>query len=103
MRLGVTGDSTKVDVCRIGERCTGILMHYVNGRALVLGQWRAFCASSYYCIYSKNRPRITDIFFKLSKTDQHQIVTEISFLPNTIEMTLSSDYQVFNVKEHIAW
>ena len=30
----------KVDLCCVGNRCTGLLIHYVKGPTVPLGQWR---------------------------------------------------------------
>jgi len=89
----------KVDVCQIGKRCTGMLMHYLNGLVLVLGQWHASCVSHRYCIYNNNGRNIINIYFELSTFGQHQIVTDISFSPNIVETTPNSNYQVFGVEE----
>ena len=89
----------KVDVCRIDKRCTGMLIHYVNSLILVLGQWHASCISHYHCIYDNNGPSITNIYFKLLEVGPHQIVTDISFSPNTVQTTPNSNYQVFSVEE----
>lgn len=89
----------RVDTCYVAQRCTGMLLHYLNSHTKVLGQWHTSSPSQHACIYNNSGPAITKIFFRMSKSRDHQVVTDISFSPATVETTLDSDYQVFSVRE----
>ncbi|KAH9208844.1 hypothetical protein DL95DRAFT_32875 [Leptodontidium sp. 2 PMI_412] len=93
----------RVDVCRVKNRCTGLMIHYLSGRTSVLGQWHASCAPQSSCIYDSHGPAITNIYFEMSRCKDRQIVTAVSFAPSTAEATSDSEYRVFSVGEHIAW
>ncbi|PBP19331.1 hypothetical protein BUE80_DR009929 [Diplocarpon rosae] len=93
----------RVDMCRVKNRCTGLMIHYYGSRTSVLGQWHASCASQSSCIYDSNSPAATDIHFKISSHKDRQIVTGVSFTPFMTEVDPDSTYHVFSVTEHIVW
>ncbi|KAH6692790.1 hypothetical protein BKA61DRAFT_281285 [Leptodontidium sp. MPI-SDFR-AT-0119] len=93
----------RVDMCRVKNRCTGLMIHYIGGGTSVLGQWHTSCASQSSCIYDGNGPAITHIYFEMSRCRDRQIVTAVNFAPSTAETTSDSEYRVFSIGEHIAW
>jgi hypothetical protein len=99
LSVAALSDLERVDVCQINNRCTGMLMRYLDGRSVVLGQWHASGFSQSYCIYESPGLSITHIYFRMCKVWKRQIVTDISFSPSTIDATPNSDYQVFSVLE----
>ena len=54
-------------------------MHYATGPTVVLGQWHSPYVSEHSCIYNGDGPTITNIYFRMSKSQQYQIVTDIGF------------------------
>jgi hypothetical protein len=99
LSVAVLSGLERVDVCYIDKRCTGMLIHYLNGHTTVLGQWHASCVSQCSCIYNCSGPSITKIYFRMLKSGDHQIVTDISFSPDTSETTPVHDYRVFDAGE----
>lgn len=99
LSLAVLSGLERVDVCRVYQRRTGMLIHYTDGQTKVLGQWHASCPWQHSCIYNGSGPAISNIYFRMSKAGNSQIVTDISFSPNTVETTPDSDYVVFSVRE----
>jgi len=99
LSFAVLSSLDRVDVCYVDKRCTGMLIRYLDSHAVVLGQWHASSASQCSCIYNSSGPSITNIYFRISKSRDRQIVTSISFSPDTAETTPDSDYQVFSVGE----
>jgi len=93
----------RVDICRFKTRCTGLMIHYLDGRISVLGQWHSSCTSQRYCIYDGNGPAVTCISFEMSRYKDRHIVTEVSFTPFTAKAISDSEYRIFGVGEHIAW
>jgi hypothetical protein len=89
----------RVDVCYIDKRCTGMMIHYHTGPTIVLGQWHTSCVSRRSCIYDSSGPSITNIYFLMLQSGDRQIVTDISFSPDTSETTPARDYRVFGVGE----
>jgi hypothetical protein len=95
--FAVLSNLERVDVCYVDERCTGMLIRYVDSPPVVLGQWHASHASQWFCIYNGSEPGITHIYFRISKSSR--IVTGISFSPDTVGTTLDSDCAVFSTGE----
>ncbi|KAH6718638.1 hypothetical protein BKA61DRAFT_431482, partial [Leptodontidium sp. MPI-SDFR-AT-0119] len=40
----------EVRLCRLGNRCTGIMIHYLHSPPVVLGQWHTSCLSRHKSI-----------------------------------------------------
>lgn len=99
LSFAVLSDLQRVDVCHVDTRCTGMLIRYLDSHAVVLGQWQTSCISQFSCIYNSSEPSSTKIYFRMSKNRDRQIVTAISFSPDTVETTPESDYEVFSVGE----
>lgn len=99
LSFAVLSGLERVDVCYVDKRCTGMLIRYVDSHTVALGQWHTSCVSQCFCIYNSSGPSSTKIYFRMSKTRDRQIVTAISFSPDTVEIMQDSDYQVFNVGE----
>lgn len=89
----------RVDMCRIENRCTGLLIHYLGGRTSVLGQWRVSCASQRSCIYDSDCPAASNIYFEMSRYKDRYIVTAVSFTLSTAETTSDSEYRGFDIGE----
>lgn len=47
-------DLKKVDVCRVGNRCTGLLINYYEAPPVVLGQWHTSQPSQHGCIFESS-------------------------------------------------
>jgi hypothetical protein len=99
LSVAVLSNFQRVDVCRINNRYTGMLLHYFDGHTAVLGQWQISSVSCCSCIYNNSGPSISDIYFRLSKSGDHQIVTNISFLLAISEAISNCEYRVFNIGE----
>ena len=67
----------KVELCRLGSRCTGMRIHYLRAPPVVLGQWHTSPPYHTY-IYSKGL-NACEIYFRMAKSGGHQVVTDISF------------------------
>lgn len=94
----------KVDLCRVSNRCIGMLIHYISGLTIVLGQWRTAGSLQYSCIYkSDNRTSptsITNIYFRITRSGRHTIVTDVSFLEDYSGVVIpNSEYQVYREGE----
>jgi hypothetical protein len=90
----------KVDLCRVSNRCIGILIHYISGLIVVLGQWRTAGGLQYSCIYKSdnktNPTSITNIYFRITRSGRHTIVTDVSFSEDHIRAVIpNSEYQVY--------
>jgi hypothetical protein len=60
LSVAVLSGLEKVDLCRVSNRCIGVLIHYVNGLIAVLRQWWTTDVSQHSCIYkSDNESDIT--------------------------------------------
>jgi hypothetical protein len=98
LSIAVLSGLTTVRLCRVGNRCTGMLMHYGTGPTVVLGQWHSPYIAAHSCIYNGDGPTITNIYFKMSKSQHYQIVTDIGFSMDWDEAVRDSDFQVFNIQ-----
>lgn len=76
-----------------------MLIRYVNSHTVVLRQWHTFCITKFFCIYNSSELSSTKIYFRMLKSKDRQIVTIISFLPNTVKTTPDFDYKVFSIRE----
>jgi hypothetical protein len=58
-----------------------MLIHYISGLTVVLRQWRTVGGLQYSCIYkSDGETDLTNIYFRLTRTEHYTIVTNVSFL-----------------------
>lgn len=97
LSVAVLHDLEKVDLCRTSTRCTGILIHYVDGRSVALGQWRNLDVSQHSCIYNNSTTSTLDLYFKMARSGSHKIVTDIRFSEHTSEAVPDAEYQVFGM------
>jgi hypothetical protein len=86
-------------LCHINKRCTGMLIYYADGLTRVLGQWHTSYASEHSCIFNGSEPDITKVYFKMSKSGHHQIVTDVTFSRDISTTTPACDYRVFGIEE----
>jgi hypothetical protein len=98
LSIAVLSGLKTVYLCRVGNRCTGILIHYTTGPAVVLGQWHSTYISEHSCIYNGDGPTITNIYFRMSKSQRFQIVTDIGFSLDLDKAVQDSNFQVFNIQ-----
>jgi hypothetical protein len=91
----------KVDLCHVSNRCIGMLIHYTSGLTVVLGQWRTAGGLQYSCIYKSNgETDLTNIYFRLTRTERYTIVTDVSFSEDYSGVVIpNSEYQVYCVGE----
>jgi hypothetical protein len=88
----------RVDVCRVENRCIGILIHYTNGLSEVLGQWRVQGVVHHSCIYNSDMEDITYVRFTITLFGNHKIVTNVRFLNDTNEEAKEgSEYRIFKL------
>ncbi len=100
LSVAILSGLEKVDLCRVLDCCTGILIHYVGGLIVVLGQWRTAGSSQHSCIYKRDKKsdttNITNIHFRMTRSKRHNIVTDISFSEDRSGVVIpNSKYQVF--------
>jgi hypothetical protein len=91
------GGFEKVDLCRVSNRCTGMLVHYPKGPPTVLGQWRSSCVAEHSCIYSSGTKSISNIYFRTSGSGYRRIVTNIGFSEDNGEAAPDSECHIFNL------
>lgn len=97
LSVAVLSGLQKVDLCRIENRCTGILMRYNSGLTLVLGQWHVPSVSQHSCIYDSPTEYTANICFRLTALKRHKIVTSIMFSEDSGESVVSDpECQVFS-------
>jgi hypothetical protein len=69
----------KIDLCCIADRCTGLLIHYLDNNSAALGQWYPENSSQHSSIYQGNGDKTaTKIHFRMAYTEEESIVTEIT-------------------------
>jgi len=90
----------KVEICRVGIRCTGLKLYYLQTPTAVLGQWHTTDSSQHVSISNSNGPNTMGIRFRFSKSGDHQVVTDISFGADTSDDCNSS---YFRLGEIITW
>ncbi|RDL39087.1 uncharacterized protein BP5553_03427 [Venustampulla echinocandica] len=93
----------RVDLCRVANRYTGMLIQYVSGTTAVLGQWHNPGVSQHSCIHDSDLLGICSVYFRMSISGKNRIVTDIGFLMNSDEAISDSDIHIFNVETHLAW
>jgi hypothetical protein len=87
----------RVDLCHIGGHCTGMLLHYMKGPNVVLGQWHSALTSQHSCILDGNEPNPTRVHFRIARFWQITVVADIRFSNDNGESAPSSDFQIFNI------
>jgi hypothetical protein len=100
LSVAILSDLEKVDLCRVSNRCIGIMIQYTNGLIIVLGQWQTAGVAQHSSIYkSDNKSDTTsapNIYFRMTRCERHNIVTDVSFSEDhSGAITLNSSYQVF--------
>ena len=98
LSVAVLSDLKRVELCHVASRCTGLLIHYMNGLSAVLGQWHTSRDSRRSCVYDTSGPSVDNICFRIAKHQHHQIVIDVSFSDGTKEVS-GSDDQVFSIGE----
>ena len=102
LSIAVLSGLKKVDLCRVLNRCIGIMIYYLNGLVVVLGQWRTAGVAQHSYIYNSddknNTNSVPNICFRMTRYRSYNIVTDVSFLEDHSKaMELDSSYQVFGV------
>jgi len=93
----------KVDLCCVGNRCMGLLVHYIKGPTVALGQWHTSYSSKHCCIYKRNEQSISRICFRMAKLGRLAFVTDIYFLEDETKIVSDNEFRVFSFDQHIAW
>lgn len=91
----------KVEICRVGIRCTGLKLYYLQTPTAVLGQWPTTHFSQHVSISNSNGLNRLGIRFKFSKSGDHQVVTDISFGADKSDDCNSSYFGLGEVKNLI--
>jgi hypothetical protein len=97
-------DLEKVDLYWVSNRCIGIMIHYISGLTVVLGQWQTAGSLQYSCIYKSDNKAdptsITNIYFRITRSGSHTIVTDVNFSEDHSGVVIpNSEYQVYRVGE----
>jgi hypothetical protein len=98
LSVAVLSQSTKVCLRRVGNRCTGMMIDYVGGPTVVLGQWQNPRVFQHFSIYNMDGPGASKIYFRMSNSGQYKIVTDIGFLMDWDEVVLDSNSRVFDIQ-----
>ena len=97
LSIAVLSDLKKVELCRVANRCTGVMISYLKALPVVLGQWHTSLPSQQTCIYDSNRlSTVSEIYFRISKCGEHQVVTDISF---SVDKSKDCGYQAFSTEK----
>jgi hypothetical protein len=76
-----------------------MLIHYLDSHTAVLRQWQISPVLCCSCIYDNSGLSITNIYFRVSKSGDYQIVINISFLLNISKAVLTCKYRAFTIRE----
>ncbi|KAI9641939.1 hypothetical protein NHQ30_009808 [Ciborinia camelliae] len=97
-----------VTMCRMGSRCVGILIHYLDQGVspVVLGQWYGPKVSEHTSIYDYTKNSSSAIAFKTSKS--RTVVEDIFFSDRDApeleaKSSLDIEFQVYNIGTRVAW
>jgi hypothetical protein len=97
LSITVLSGLRKVELCQVANRCTGVIISYLEALPVVLGQWHTSLPLQKTCIYNSNGPNIiSEIYFRTSKSRDYQVVTNISFL---VDKSKDCDYQAFTIEK----
>ncbi len=66
----------EVQLCRLGSRCTGIMIHYLHSLPVVLGQRHTSCLSRHSSIDVQN---VSTMYVERLKSGGYYIVSNITF------------------------
>jgi hypothetical protein len=101
LSTAVLNSLDKVDLYRVSNCCIGMLIYYISSLTVVLGQWRTAGGLQYSCIYkSDGKTDLTNIYFRLTRTEHYTIVTDVSFSEDYSRVVIpNSEYQVYCVGE----
>lgn len=90
----------RVDVCRRGCRCTGILIHYISGKCVALGQWHTDNASSSRILDSRwpGRSKICFTMSKSGRASQRPYIKDVCFLAESPD-EVSDQERVFGLEQ----
>ncbi|XMA10555.1 hypothetical protein WAI453_003346 [Rhynchosporium graminicola] len=100
MSVASLSNLRKVEFCRVGTRCTGLKLHYLQAPTAVLGQWQTAAFSQHVSMSHTNGLDTMGIRFKFSKSGDHQVATDISFGADTTD-DCNSTYS--HLGETITW
>ena len=99
----------EITVCKVGERCTGMMIRFSVSRITVLGQWQQECRSQHVCIFSSPTPKNINLWFQMKRyyprenstaTTISHIVTDIGVSEDgRVEMLSGRDYRAFSPGE----
>ncbi|CZT42360.1 uncharacterized protein RSE6_02229 [Rhynchosporium secalis] len=105
MSVASVSNLRKVEFCRVGTRCTGLKLHYLQAPTAVLGQWQTTAFSQHVSMSHTNGLDTMGIRFKFSKSGDHQVATAISFGADTTDDCNSTYFHLgyFHLGETITW
>jgi hypothetical protein len=83
-----------ITICRVGDRCVGMQMQYLDGDMKVLGQWYPETESSYSCIFDNSQVYLKSLCFESTSG----YFTDIRVL-NGCEEPSSEAQQIFELGE----
>lgn len=81
---------SKIDVCRVGDRCTGLKLQYLNDPTTILGQWYTGGNSKHSCILADASSKPKYICFIMSEENGKFFVNDID-LPVTEAAWMAGD------------
>jgi hypothetical protein len=91
---------TRVYTCHVRKRCTGMLLHYADGHAEVLGQWHTSSSARHTYVYGRTFPIFTHVSFEMAECRQYRVITNVSFLAETAEAPYDENHEVYASGEH---
>ncbi|KAF7954430.1 hypothetical protein EAE96_005551 [Botrytis aclada] len=103
----IIGSLETVNICRVGRRCVGILIKYLDPEMppVALGQWYDKKNSQHTCIYDNTKTSSTVIVFKRSKLGG--MVQDILFSnpdsPELKESCSDVEMKIFELETRIVW
>ena len=72
LSVAILSSLQRVELCRVANRCTRVMIHYLKGLPVVLRQWHTSCPLQRTCIYDSHRPNIASkIYFRTLKSRDH--------------------------------
>ena len=97
LSVAVLSGLKKVELCRVANRCTGLMIYYLNALPVVLGQWHTSYNSQQACLYDDNGPStVSKVYFRTSRSRDHNVVTDISF---SADKSKDCDYRDFSTEK----
>lgn len=83
----------EVQLCRLGSRCTGIMIHYLNSPPVVLGQWHTSRLSRHTSINVRD---VSTMHVERRQSRGYSIVSNITF---SADKSRDSKPDTFNINE----